>query len=209
MNPDIKTIWQEFDPKLRQFIFKRVADDDATEDILQEVYIKIHARIHTLRDDSKLQSWIYQIARNAIIDYYRSRKLAMELPETIALPEEPAENDAASELAPSVKAMINRLPEKYQQALILTEYQGLTQQEMAEQLGISWSGAKSRVQRAKEKLKDMLLDCCHFELDRLGNILSYQPRCGCCSSRQSKGDGPSKCGGKSQVFASFLENSRL
>lgn len=192
VNTDLETIWHEFDTKLRQFIFRRVSDADTTEDILQEVYIRIHAHIHTLRDDRKLQSWIYQIARHAIIDYYRSQKTAAELPEALALPEGPEENEVASELVPSVKAMINYLPEKYRQALILTEYQGVTQREMAEQLGISLSGAKSRVQRAREKLKEMLLDCCHFELDRLGNILSYQPKCSCCSSRQSSGDCRSK-----------------
>jgi RNA polymerase sigma-70 factor (ECF subfamily) len=143
------------------------------------------------------------------MDYYRSQRPTAELPETLALPEDPDEDDAARELAPSLKAMINCLPEKYRQALLLTEYQGLTQKQMAEQLGISLSGAKSRVQRAREQLKDMLLDCCHFEFDRRGNILSYQPRCACCSSSQSPGDCRSECGSEAQNSASFLENPRL
>jgi len=73
----------------------------------------------------------------------------------------------------------------YREALILTEYQGLTQKELGEKLGISFSGAKSRVQRAREKLKTMLLDCCHFEIDRLGRVIDYQPRCDCCSTHTS------------------------
>lgn len=187
MKADLETIWNEFDGRLRQFIFKRISNEAAAEDVLQEVYVRIHSRIHTLRAESKLQSWIYQIARNTIIDYYRSQKLTVELSETLIWPEDSDENDATRELAPSVKAMTNCMPEKYRQALVLTEYQGLTQREVAEQLGISLSGAKSRVQRAREKLKNILLNCCHFELDRLGNILGYQPRCGCCASKQSRG----------------------
>jgi RNA polymerase sigma-70 factor (ECF subfamily) len=88
-----------------------------------------------------------------------------------------------AELAPSVAAMVNALPEPYREALYLTEYQGLSQRELAARLGISLSGAKSRVQRAREKLKQLLLDCCHFEFDRLGRIIDYQPRCTCCSTR--------------------------
>jgi RNA polymerase sigma-70 factor (ECF subfamily) len=178
-------IWEEFQPRLKQFIFKRVPDEQNAEDILQEVFLKIHARIDTLRDEEKLQSWMYQIARNTIADYYREQKAGIALPEAHLLPEEPiVGDDVVKDLIPSVKAMVNSLPDEYREALILTEYEGLTQRELAERLSLSFSGAKSRVQRAREKLKAMLLDCCHFEFDRLGKVIDYQPRCGGCSSNK-------------------------
>jgi hypothetical protein len=83
-------------------------------------------------------------------------------------------------LALSLHELIDQLPEPYRQALILTEYQGLSQKQLAERIGISLSGAKSRVQRAREKLRDMLLRCCHFEFDRRGHIVDYYQRCCCC-----------------------------
>jgi len=58
----------------------------------------------------------------------------------------------------------------------------LSREELSERLGISFSGAKSRVQRARAKIKQQLLDCCHFELDHAGRIIDYQPHCACCSS---------------------------
>jgi RNA polymerase sigma-70 factor (ECF subfamily) len=82
--------------------------------------------------------------------------------------------------------MVDRLPEPYREAIILTEYEGRTQKELAEYLGISLSGAKSRVQRAREKLKIMLLECCYFEFDRRGKVIDYHSRsepcliCSCC-----------------------------
>ena len=79
--------------------------------------------------------------------------------------------------------MVESLPADYREALILTEYEGLTQRALAERLGLSFSGAKSRVQRAREKLKAMLLDCCHFEFDRFGKIIDYQPNCACCTDQ--------------------------
>lgn len=102
--------------------------------------------------------------------------------EVLDLPEELPDDDVVSELLPCVRAMVRSLPEMDRQALVLTEYQGLTQKEMAERLGLSFSGAKSRVQRAREKLKQQLLECCHFELDRRGHIIDYQPRCQSCET---------------------------
>ncbi len=185
MGMTTEQVWEAFHPRLKQFILKRIPDEQQAEDVLQEVFLKIHTRIDTLRDQEKLQSWLYQIARNAISDYYRAHRETVELAEALLLPQEPAvEDDVVKDLIPSVKAMIESLPDEYRQALLLTEYEGLTQRELAERLGLSLSGAKSRVQRAREKLRQMLLDCCHFEFDRLGRVIDYQPKCDCCTNQE-------------------------
>ena len=175
--------WEAFHAPLHQFIRRRVTDEATAEDLLQEVFLKIHEHGEQLRDVRRLESWIYQITRHLIIDYYRSRHQAitsLDNGEVLGLPEELPDDDIVSELLPSVRAMVLSLPEQDRQALILTEYQGLTQKELGERLGLSFSGAKSRVQRAREKLKQQLLACCHFELDRRGHILDYHPHCECC-----------------------------
>ena len=84
-----------------------------------------------------------------------------------------------------VRPMIERLPEPYREALLLSEMEGMTQSAVAERLGISTSGAKSRVQRGREQLKAMILQCCHVDLDRRGNVLEYRQRedCRCCQER--------------------------
>lgn len=171
----IENIWRKFSDSLKQFILKRTSDESVADDILQEVFVKIHYRIHTLKDVRRLNGWIYQIARHAIIDYYRTKRITTELPKTITRLESSEKNNEVN-LLPCIKAMVDRLPEKYRQAVILTTYQGLTQKEMGEKLGISHSGAKSRSQRAREKLKDMLMECCDFELDRFGKIIDYEPK---------------------------------
>lgn len=176
-----ENVWDTFNVNLKQFILKRVASEDNAEDILQEVFVKIHTRIHTLRDEEKLPGWIYQIARNAIYDYYRSQRDTLALPDASDfIAEGTLEESAIEELLPCIREMVERLPAEYRQALILTEYEGLSQKELAERLGISYSGAKSRVQRAREKLKKMLLDCCHFQFDHSGRVIDYQPRLDCC-----------------------------
>ena len=183
---DTQDIWERFGQRLRRFILPRVGSEADTDDILQDVFYKAHSGIHTLESADKLEAWIYRITRNAIIDYYRHRgKMIPLLPgvqEETAATDDPAETP--EEILSCLRPMIAALPEKYGQAILLTEYQGLTQKEVAESLGVSPSGAKSRVQRARGRLKEMLLECCHFEFDRLGNILEYQPKgvCPHCTS---------------------------
>jgi RNA polymerase sigma-70 factor (ECF subfamily) len=184
LNTTTERVWETFHAPLQQFIRRRVSDDATAEDLLQDVFLNIHQHVDTLRDVKKLESWIYQVTRNAIIDYYRSirKTTTLEEPEALQLTEDLPDEDVISELFPSVRAMVMSLPAQDRQALILTEYQGLTQKELAERLGLSLSGAKSRVQRARAKLKQQLLACCHFELDRRGHVIDYQPRCSCCST---------------------------
>ena len=176
--------WTALHEPLLAFLRTKVRDEATAEDLLQEVFLRIHTHAGTLHAEEKLESWIYQIARHRVIDYYRKQKPLVPLEEVDpeALLEEMLEEDASRELAPSVAAFVQALPEPYREALILTEYQGLSQRELATRLGISFSGAKSRVQRAREKLKQLLLACCHFDFDRLGRVIDYRSRCACCTA---------------------------
>jgi RNA polymerase sigma-70 factor, ECF subfamily len=175
-------LWEAFSIPLQQFIQRRVPDSHSAEDILQDVFLRIHMRIDTLHQQDRVAAWVYQIARNAIADYYRGQRPTSDVPDTLAGPDDMAEDDVVRELLPCVAAMVNELPDIYREALRLTEYEGLSQKALSERLGISFSGAKSRVQRARAKLKDQLLDCCHFQLDHAGRIVDYQSRCACCVS---------------------------
>ncbi len=203
-------VWEAFHTPLQQFIRRRISDEASAEDVLQDVFLKIHQHVETLKDVKKLESWIYQITRNAIIDSYRSSRpmTTLDAVEVLDLPEELPEDDVVSELLPCVRAMVRKLPELDRQALVLTEYRGLTQKEMAERLGLSFSGAKSRVQRAREKLKQQLLECCHFELDRRGHIIDYQARCHSCETAACCSD-ELLMSTRSRPDASFLQPLRL
>lgn len=96
---------------------------------------------------------------------------------------EPA--DAARAIAEGLADMIRGLPEPYRQALELSELEGIPQRKVAERLGISLSGAKSRIQRGRKLLRDALLECCHFDFDRRGRILEFVPRAPCCHNKPS------------------------
>jgi len=175
---DVKftTIWEEFNLPLKNFIRKRIQHEQDIEDILQEVFSKIYNNMDSLKDSTKIHAWVYQITRNSIIDYYRKENRPMELSELINYLINEPEDDLSinEEIVSCLKVMINHLPEKYKQAIIYTEFQNLTQKELSEKMGLSLSGAKSRVQRARSMLKETLLGCCQLEFDRLGNIIDYK-----------------------------------
>jgi RNA polymerase sigma-70 factor (ECF subfamily) len=178
----LKVLWDRYCCRLLAFIRGRITDDAEAEDILQEVLIRIHRNLCCLREWSRMESWIYRITRNLIIDHYRKRKARVGIPDDIEAAESPPlEEDAETRLAFSLRESVDELPEPYRQALVLSDYEGLSQKELAARMGISLSGAKSRVQRARRKLKDMLLACCHFELDRRGKVIDYYPRCCGCN----------------------------
>jgi RNA polymerase sigma-70 factor (ECF subfamily) len=169
-------LWEQFSIPLKDFIKKRVNNDQDVEDILQTVFLKIHIHINNLIETNKVRSWIYSITRNAIIDFYRSKNHDLNIESLsedilIGVQEEETLN---SEISQCLNTMIQHLPEKYKQAIILTEFSNLTQKELADRTGLSVSGAKSRVQRARLLLKEMLMNCCILELDRRGNVIDYK-----------------------------------
>ena len=187
MNMSLDTVYREFDSSLRKFIQSRVDDRDNAEDILQEVYLKIHNNIDNVRDEDRLISWVFQITRNTIIDQYRHSHPETELKEDL-IAQQPEESDVYTELASSLQGMLNCLPKSYREALELADLQGMKQADVAKRLGLSLSGAKSRVQRARLKLKQAFLDCCHFEFDHNGKAIDFQPNCDRCADAQSQSD---------------------
>jgi RNA polymerase sigma-70 factor (ECF subfamily) len=171
-------IWRDYHRGLLGFIRRRVGAADLAEDILQDVFVKAHSRLNTLADADRIQSWLYQIARNTIIDYHRTRKSAEPLPNEMAQRAEHSD-EGWRELGKCVLPMIEMLPKGYREALLLSEIDGLPLKEVAQRLNISLPGAKSRVQRGRERLKNIFLDCCHFKFDCRGKPIDWSPKEGC------------------------------
>jgi len=175
-------VWQEYHSKLRAFIKSRISDDAATDDTLQNVFLKMHAGLASLKDETKLKSWLYQIARNAIVDFHRSQRPSVDIPEWLPQPEADTGEKVTQELSECLQPMIQLLPGNYREAVILSELRGLTQKEVAQAQGTSFSGAKSRVQRGRALLKNMLAECCRLEFDHNGRLCDYERKGGACNA---------------------------
>ncbi|GEA60176.1 RNA polymerase sigma factor SigZ [Vibrio comitans] len=167
--------WQNHKTQLRSYVSKRIDDIDAVDDILQDVYIKASSNLHQLKSKGSLKSWLYRIAHNTIIDFYRKRQPYEDLPEDLVAEEQDTGKQAREELAQCLRPLIEELPEKYRTPLRMAELEGVSQQEIANQLGLSLSGAKSRVQRSRVKFREQLMACCDFEVGQDG-ITDYSPK---------------------------------
>ena len=182
-------LWRELHTRLHSFIRARISDPESADDVAQEVLLRLHRSLDTLRAEDRLDAFAYRIARNAIIDHYRARAVAREAPEAPAKLVARAEAEdggdheegaAREELARCLAPLIRRLPEPYREALTLTDLGKLTQAEAAQVTGLSGPGMKARVQRARAQVHELLTGCCAVALDGRNGI-SQVERTGPCA----------------------------
>lgn len=172
--------WQDIERRLRPYVARRVASAADLDDVLQEIFVRIHRGLSTLQDGESFGGWVYRVARNAIADAARSRaksriELVDETPE-VGLLEANEEDDLESELSTCVALFVARLPARYREAVTLTELQGLSQREAAEMLGVTLPAMKSRVLRGREKIREMFEECCRISVDCRGRVTACEPR---------------------------------
>lgn len=177
---NVEQIWNNFNGKLRSFIQSKVKDSAVADDLLQEVFIKIHKQIGQLKDENKIQGWVYQVARNTVYDHFRKPGQKIELKaEQLDIIEEESDNSYMAETIEDMVKMMNNMPSEYCDVLCLTELGGMSHKTYAEKTGISHTAAKTRAYRARMMLKDMLMKCCHYQFDKYGTVFNIQPA-GCC-----------------------------
>jgi RNA polymerase sigma-70 factor, ECF subfamily len=191
----LEAVWREMHAPLLRYIARRVSDPSDAEDVLQDVMLRIQRQGRDLDHVDQLGAWLQQVTRSAVIDFYRRRAAR---PEQAAGTGDdvgdseiaPAEDSTPTELARCLRPLLARLPDKYAEALELTEFDGLSQVAAAERLGLSTSGMKARVQRARAQLRDLLLECCDVELDSRGGVVDYHTRAGGCGRCDTSAPAP-------------------
>ena len=190
-SPAADELWANLHERLRGFVGKRIGDPHAADDVAQEVLLRLHRSLGELRLEDRLDAFAYRIARNAIIDHYRSRASAKEIP---AAPDDlvaqidgggdtgkdQTEDQGRQELARCLAPLIRQLPEPYREALTLTDLGKLSQVDAARVAGLSVPGMKARVQRARLQVHDLLTSCCDVALDNDRHIAEVK-RTGPCA----------------------------
>lgn len=207
---DAATLWADFGPPLRRFLARRVPPGVDAEDLVQDVFLRVIRNLGTLRSIERPEAWLFQIARNALRDALRVRvrrdartdALDIDVPEAA---DAAIDQAAEADLAPCLAGMIGRLSEPYRTAITLTSLEGVTQTDAARRAGISVSGMKSRVQRGRDQLREILLGCCAVAVDVRGGVSDFHPHAsGACGAPTTKavGTGPANercCGSRPQA----------
>jgi RNA polymerase sigma-70 factor, ECF subfamily len=206
-------LWRDLSSRLAAFVGRRIGDPHAAEDVAQEVLLRLHRSLGELRARDRLDAFAYRVARNAIIDHYRATAGARELPsppeELIGridagggAGEEPGAVAGPQELARCLQPLVRRLPDRYREALTLTDLGELSQVQAAEVAGLSVPGMKARVQRGRAQLHGLLTRCCELALDEDRHVTGVQRTgpCACADDRRLAG-GPSPTAPPTRVAA--------
>jgi RNA polymerase sigma-70 factor (ECF subfamily) len=180
MNSTEVLIWNQTQGKLKSFVLRYTKDKALAEDIIHDVFLKVHAKVGQLKESDKLVGWIFQITRNTIIDHFRSKEKVVS---AYDIDWEEAYKPLNECVTTCLQDMMTTLPEKYRHALELTELNNLSQLALAKKLNISYSGAKSRVQRARQMLKEKMDAAYLIEFDSYGNVIVCQDRIPCSCSQ--------------------------
>ncbi|MCH2176162.1 MAG: RNA polymerase sigma factor SigZ [Lentisphaeria bacterium] len=184
MSQNIEELWDEFHDRLLAFIRSKVNNQQDAEDILQQVFIKIHKKINTVQDEDKLVSWVYQVARNTINDCYRScyKHKEVKFDESYMQISPQESKNLNTEIIRGLKGFTQLLSEDDREIIRMHDFQHLKHREIAKKLGISENTSKSKLKRAKERLKKQIFNCCDFTLDHYGNVVDYERKddCGNC-----------------------------
>lgn len=175
---NLESVWSEYQLAVKAFLHSKVSNPDDVDDLQQEILIKTHQNLSSIKDQSSVKSWLFLLASRTIIDFYRIRARqqrdgALEADE---LWFEEQQETAEQEMARCVEPFIQALPTQQSELLAAIEIQGISQKELAKVKGVSYSTLKSRVQKGRGELRKLLEQCCTLELDKYGNVIDYHQK---------------------------------
>lgn len=174
--PCILAAWQHHEAELLGFLRQRLASPDDAEDMLQDVFLKAVRQGPLFCQVANPRAWLFQVARHAVIDRYRTAHPSIELPDDLAAPASDSGADELDTLAACLPRVLSELAEPDRVAIQLCEIDGLTQQAFANRLGLTLPAAKSRIQRARARLRAHLTDACKIRFDLAGKVCCHTPR---------------------------------
>ena len=181
---NIFEIWEEYKSSLLGYIKKRVPDQDDAKDILQDVLLKSYQYCTNGKTVIYLKSWLYKITQNTIIQHFK--KSNQVLPLDLDIVETISDNSLVGEASDYIRVLLKLLPENYALPLFMSDIEGIGQKKIAQHLGLSLSNTKSRIQRARVKLKERFLECCEVTFGENGEMVSFHIKSQCTELQDEK-----------------------
>ncbi|WBL24586.1 sigma-70 family RNA polymerase sigma factor [Zunongwangia sp. HGR-M22] len=170
-----REIWEKYHIEFYFFILKRVKNEEHTNDILQNSFIKIHKNLDKLKNPGKLKSWIFQIIRNEINDYFKDSVYCVR---DIRFQNSEEDSSPFTQVCCFDK-FLNELPEKNRRLMKLVYVDGKPQKEAAELASLSLANAKALIRRSKKIMKNRFKECCKYETNTEGKLVG-QSQCSLC-----------------------------
>lgn len=170
-----KKAWRQHKAEIRSFIAQRSVHAGEADDLLQEVFLKALQQGTQFCALENPRAWLFQVARNLLIDRLRLAKELVPLPDDLCAESTP-ELDTVDLLSHCLPRVLTELSAPDREAIMFCDVQGMTQQDFAARCGISLAAAKSRVQRARMRLRAQLAESCQVAFDAEGKVCCFVPR---------------------------------
>ncbi|NOH78216.1 RNA polymerase sigma factor SigZ [Vibrio sp. RE86] len=181
-NLTLEEVWGQYQKALKSFLHSKVSNPDDVDDLQQEILLKTHQNLSSVKDADSVKSWLFQLANRTIIDFYRKRARQQRDSELQAedLWFEQEEATLEQEMAECIKPFVDALPSDQSSLIDAVDLQGESQKRLAEKVGVSYSTLKSRVQKGRLELRKLFEDCCTLQLDKHGNVMECEAKSNSC-----------------------------
>lgn len=194
---DVAAAWHELGERLRVYVSRRVTPGDA-DDVVQSVMVKLLEHRGAIGPDS-VRAWLFAVTRNAVSEYYRQRRPSVDLDTFGDIPEndiaDPADR-TIGDLTDCLVPMLRTLGASDAEVLRRIDLEGEAQTTLATTLGVPLSTLKSRVQRARIKLRAAFDACCAIDLARNGSPIAFERSTECaptCAGDEVESTQRSRC----------------
>ena len=167
--------WRQHQAEIRAFLKNRAGNADEADDLLQEVFLKALHQGKEFCSIENARAWLFQVARNLLVDRLRLTKEQVPLPDDL-LAESSPETDPVDLLSHCLPRVLSELSQEDRDVIVLCDIEGMTQKAYAERLGLPLATAKSRVQRARLRLRSQLATACKLTFDEEGKVCCFVPR---------------------------------
>lgn len=168
--------WDAYRPELLRFVSARVADSQEANDLVQEVFLRATRLENGLCGIDNRRAWLFHVARNLLIDRYRLARESVPFDDEHGLAEQPDEPAPVDSLSQCLPRVLSELTPEDREAITLCDIEGISQQAFADRLGLNLSAAKSRIQRARKRLRERLVTACQVKFDEAGQVCCFVPR---------------------------------
>ena len=166
--------WRAHHREIKTYLLHRLSDPATADDLLQDVFLRTlrHGQAFCRIDNQR--AWLFEVARNAVTDQLRAAKPQVELPDD--LPQDVLQPEPVDALAGCMERVLNELAEADADVIRRCDLQGMKLQAYADARGLTLPGVKSRIQRARRRMQDMIVRNCQVQFDEAGRVCCHVPR---------------------------------
>lgn len=176
--PTVLALWSAHAHALRRWLISRAPVKSEVDDLLQEVFLKVLRHSARLQEVSQPRAWLFEVTRNTLVDRLRSGHEHLQVPADLDQWPVPADTQAVVDAMAEacLPRVLSEMDPTDREAIELCDLQGMPQAAYARLKGLGLPAAKSRIQRARQRMRERMTSACQVRFDGQGHVDDFVPR---------------------------------